>query len=78
MRDALPGAWWLIVGISFSFLSGAVKRAPVWMGRAGLEWVHRLGQEPRKLLRRYLLEGVPFALRMLGRSALRRDRDDAE
>jgi len=78
MRDALPGAWWMIVGISFSFLSGAVRRAPVWMGRAGLEWVHRLGQEPRKLLRRYLLEGAPFALRMLGRSALRRDSDDAE
>ena len=56
-----PRAWWLGIGISFSFLSGHVKRAPMWMQRAGLEWLHRLCQEPRRLARRYLVQGLPFA-----------------
>ena len=47
-------------GISLSFVSGDVQRAPVWAQRLGLEWVHRLVQEPRRLARRYLVEGIPF------------------
>jgi N-acetylglucosaminyldiphosphoundecaprenol N-acetyl-beta-D-mannosaminyltransferase len=35
------------------------------MQRAGLEWIHRLGQEPRRLARRYLLHDLPFGLRLL-------------
>ena len=61
LRGYLPRAWWLGIGISFSFLSGHVKRAPMWMQRAGLEWLHRLCQEPRRLARRYLVQGLPFA-----------------
>ena len=61
LRGYLPRAWWLGIGISFSFLSGHVKRAPLWMQRAGLEWLHRLAQEPRRLARRYLVHGLPFA-----------------
>jgi N-acetylglucosaminyldiphosphoundecaprenol N-acetyl-beta-D-mannosaminyltransferase len=61
LRGYLPRAWWLGIGISFSFLSGHVKRAPQWMQRAGLEWFHRLCQEPRRLARRYLVHGLPFA-----------------
>jgi N-acetylglucosaminyldiphosphoundecaprenol N-acetyl-beta-D-mannosaminyltransferase len=68
----LPAAWWVGVGISFSFVSGALARAPGWMQRSGLEWLHRLGAEPRRLSRRYLLEGVPFACGLLASSALRR------
>jgi N-acetylglucosaminyldiphosphoundecaprenol N-acetyl-beta-D-mannosaminyltransferase len=41
------------VGATIDFLAGKVKRAPSWMQRAGLEWVFRLSQEPRRLLRRY-------------------------
>jgi N-acetylglucosaminyldiphosphoundecaprenol N-acetyl-beta-D-mannosaminyltransferase len=52
------------VGISFSFVAGAVARAPAWMQAAGLEWVHRLAQEPRRLARRYLVEDLPFAARL--------------
>ncbi len=70
LRAHLPRAWWLGVGISFSFVSGQVRRAPRWMQVLGLEWVHRLIQEPRRLARRYLLEGLPFAVRLLG-AALR-------
>jgi len=70
LRASLPNAWWLGVGISFSFVTGAVKRAPRWMQRVGLEWLHRLIQEPGRLARRYLIDGLPFAMRLLLRSAL--------
>jgi exopolysaccharide biosynthesis WecB/TagA/CpsF family protein len=66
LRDRLPGTWWLGVGISFSFLCGEVKRAPRWMRGLGLEWVHRLMQEPGRLFKRYVVHGIPFAVRLLG------------
>ena len=78
MRPLLPGAWWMGVGISFSFLCGDVKRAPRWMQRMGLEWVHRLLQEPRRLARRYLVDDLPFAVRLLGGAAVRRLRRTSE
>jgi N-acetylglucosaminyldiphosphoundecaprenol N-acetyl-beta-D-mannosaminyltransferase len=68
IRNTLPGAWWLGVGVSFSFLTGDVRRAPLWMRKWGLEWVHRLGQEPKRLFKRYLVVGMPFAMLMLGRA----------
>lgn len=48
------------VGISFSFVAGDVKRAPRWVQRAGLEWLHRLYCEPHRLWRRYILRGPSF------------------
>lgn len=72
LRHLLPGTWWMGVGISFSFLTGDVQRAPRWMRRTGLEWVHRLAQEPRRLARRYLLEDIPFAIRMFSHVLTRR------
>ena len=69
LRDSLPGAWWIGVGISFSFVCGEVQRAPRWMQRTGLEWLHRLGQEPGRLAKRYLVHGLPFAARFLLGSA---------
>lgn len=39
----------------FDFLSGQKSRAPQWLQRAGLEWLYRLGLEPRRLLRRYAI-----------------------
>ena len=41
------------VGATIDFLAGCVKRAPLWMQRAGLEWTYRLSQEPRRLFKRY-------------------------
>jgi N-acetylglucosaminyldiphosphoundecaprenol N-acetyl-beta-D-mannosaminyltransferase len=72
LKRVLPDAWWLGVGISLSFLSGHVKRAPVLVQRLGLEWVHRLVQEPRRLFRRYIVEDLPFAFELLGRVLLER------
>lgn len=41
------------VGATIDFLAGAVKRAPVWMRRTGLEWFYRVAQEPKRLAGRY-------------------------
>jgi N-acetylglucosaminyldiphosphoundecaprenol N-acetyl-beta-D-mannosaminyltransferase len=70
LRHDRPEAWWLGVGISFSFLCGEIPRAPRWMQRCGLEWLHRLWQEPGRLFRRYLVDGLPFAVALLVRSAV--------
>lgn len=70
LRRFLPGAAFIGVGISLSFVAGDVSRAPLWTRKLCLEWFYRLLQEPRRLLRRYVLEGVPFALQLLG-SAVR-------
>jgi len=72
LRWSCPGAWWMGVGISFSFLCGEVHRAPRWLQRLGLEWLCRLVGEPRRLGRRYLIEGLPFAARLLASAAMRR------
>ena len=74
LRDSLPGAWMLGVGISLSFISGMVPRAPVWMQRSGLEFLHRLLQEPGRLARRYLIDDLPYAAGLLVRSWWNRER----
>jgi len=72
IRSSRPRAWWLGVGISFSFVCGRIPRAPRWMRIMGLEWVYRLYQEPRRLFKRYLIDDIPFALRLLWRASWRR------
>ncbi len=48
------------VGGTFDMIAGITKRAPRWMQRAGLEWLFRLLQEPRRLWKRYVLDMVYF------------------
>jgi N-acetylglucosaminyldiphosphoundecaprenol N-acetyl-beta-D-mannosaminyltransferase len=72
IRRVLPASWWLGVGISFSFLTGEVKRAPRWIQKLGLEWFHRMVQEPRRLFRRYVVHGVPFAASLMYSAAVNR------
>lgn len=47
----------LCVGASLDFLAGRTKRAPKWMQHARMEWLFRLASEPRRLWRRYLVDG---------------------
>jgi N-acetylglucosaminyldiphosphoundecaprenol N-acetyl-beta-D-mannosaminyltransferase len=47
----------LCVGASLDFLAGKVHRAPLWMQKARLEWLHRLISEPKRMWKRYLVEG---------------------
>jgi N-acetylglucosaminyldiphosphoundecaprenol N-acetyl-beta-D-mannosaminyltransferase len=66
LRSELPEAWFAGVGISLSFLAGDQPRAPAALQRLGLEWIHRLCHEPRRLFRRYIVRGLPFSLRLFG------------
>jgi N-acetylglucosaminyldiphosphoundecaprenol N-acetyl-beta-D-mannosaminyltransferase len=49
------------VGAAFDFIAGTAKQAPRWMQEAGMEWFFRLTHEPRRLWRRYLVQGSTFA-----------------
>jgi exopolysaccharide biosynthesis WecB/TagA/CpsF family protein len=46
----------LCIGASIDFLTGKQRCAPVWLHKAGLEWLYRLLSDPQRLARRYLIE----------------------
>ena len=48
------------IGVSFEFIAGMVKRAPLWMQHSGLEWFWRLMMEPRRLWKRYIIDDMSF------------------
>jgi N-acetylglucosaminyldiphosphoundecaprenol N-acetyl-beta-D-mannosaminyltransferase len=58
--DDLGVSFAMGVGGSFDVVAGITSRAPRWMQRAGLEWAHRLAQEPRRMFRRYLVGNARF------------------
>lgn len=60
----LPGAKGtaLCIGASLEFLTGQLKRAPRLAQKLYLEWAHRLLSEPRRMWRRYLIEGPKIFL----------------
>ncbi|MFM6127963.1 MAG: WecB/TagA/CpsF family glycosyltransferase [Sphaerospermopsis kisseleviana] len=53
------------VGAAFDFHAKLKPRAPEWMQRTGLEWVHRLGSEPRRLWKRYAFTNSVFVIRAI-------------
>jgi N-acetylglucosaminyldiphosphoundecaprenol N-acetyl-beta-D-mannosaminyltransferase len=53
------------VGAAFDFVAGNKREAPVWMQRAGLEWIYRLVSEPRRLWRRYLFGNARFLMAVI-------------
>lgn len=55
----------LPIGQTINFEAGSTKRAPKWMSSAGLEWFYRMMFEPKRLWRRYLIDGMPFFLLVL-------------
>jgi N-acetylglucosaminyldiphosphoundecaprenol N-acetyl-beta-D-mannosaminyltransferase len=60
-RPRLEAPVLLAVGAALAFHSGRLRQAPRWMMGCGLEWLFRLGMEPRRLWRRYLLGNPRFA-----------------
>lgn len=69
LLPSIPGAWWLGCGAAIPFAAGTLRRAPAWVQSMGMEWAHRLVCEPRRLFRRYVINDLPFAVRMLAASA---------
>jgi exopolysaccharide biosynthesis WecB/TagA/CpsF family protein len=61
--EALDARYVMGVGALFDFLSGRIARAPLWLRRARLEWLWRLGLEPRRMFARYILGNASFLLR---------------
>lgn len=60
-RARMPGVRiFMCIGATIDFEAGNVRRAPRWMSDAGLEWLFRLWADPRRLLRRYLIDDLPF------------------
>lgn len=59
------------VGAAFDYHAGTIRRAPPWAQRAGLEWLHRLLSEPKRLWRRYLVTNTLFVM-AAARQLLRR------
>jgi N-acetylglucosaminyldiphosphoundecaprenol N-acetyl-beta-D-mannosaminyltransferase len=64
-RARLEAPVLLGVGAAFDMHTGGVRQAPRWMQAAGLEWLFRLGTEPRRLWRRYLVYNPLFVFHVL-------------
>jgi N-acetylglucosaminyldiphosphoundecaprenol N-acetyl-beta-D-mannosaminyltransferase len=71
-RAHLAGKVCVSVGGAFDLVSGAKRYAPDWIQRAGLTWLHRLSQEPRRLGPRYLKYNSAFIWLLLRQELLRR------
>ncbi len=69
MRPQLVAPVLIGVGAAFDFHAGSVAQAPRWMQRAGLEWLFRLGREPRRLWRRYLIDNPWFLFELFRQKA---------
>jgi N-acetylglucosaminyldiphosphoundecaprenol N-acetyl-beta-D-mannosaminyltransferase len=74
MQERLDAPVLVGVGAAFDFHAGLVPQAPSWMQSAGLEWLYRLLQEPRRLWRRYLTYNPRFVFGF-ARQYLRHRRD---
>ncbi len=64
-RERIEAPVLIGVGAAFDFHAGLLAQAPPWMQRSGLEWLFRLGQEPRRLWKRYLRNNPAFVARLL-------------
>ncbi len=60
VKDRLKVPVSIGVGGTFEFIAGNVSRAPRWMQKVGLEWIYRLSQEPKRLVKRYTMDLLKF------------------
>ncbi|MEZ0166637.1 WecB/TagA/CpsF family glycosyltransferase [Kineococcus sp. LSe6-4] len=72
LREHLPNTWFVGCGGTLTMVAGEVSRAPLWIQRSGLEWVHRLAMEPRRMAKRYLVHDLPYAAGLFARAVARR------
>lgn len=69
LLEDLPQTWFMGCGGALDMAAGEVARAHPALQRGGVEWLHRLVLEPRRLARRYLVDDAPYAVHMLAGSA---------
>lgn len=69
--DAFPPAHILCVGAALDFTAGQKSRAPAWLGSLGLEWLHRLISEPKRLMPRYAGDAWILVQVLVGRKLTR-------
>jgi N-acetylglucosaminyldiphosphoundecaprenol N-acetyl-beta-D-mannosaminyltransferase len=74
LSGRFPSLWLVTCGGTLSMIAGDTPKAPVWMSRYGLEWLHRLRLEPRRLFDRYIVHDLPFTARLFLSSAMERAR----
>ena len=67
LKDRLGVSVAIGVGGAFDYLTGRVPRAPVWMRRAGLEWLHRLANQPWRIRRMMVLPAYTFKVLSAGK-----------
>jgi len=60
-REKINSSTVFACGACMEYVAGAVSTPPRWMGRSGLEWLFRLGENPRRFAFRYLVEPVLLA-----------------
>jgi N-acetylglucosaminyldiphosphoundecaprenol N-acetyl-beta-D-mannosaminyltransferase len=76
-KDVVGAPVYIGIGGSLDFLTGVTRRAPAWMQRGGLEWIHRAGSEPRRLAGRYAKDLVVYGPGLLAQAWRGRRRDTA-
>ena len=64
-RSKLKAAVTIGIGGTFEFITGRVKRAPVWIQKSGLEWIYRITQDPMRLFKRYFIGFFKFGILIL-------------
>ena len=60
-RERLGVPLSLGLGASLDFEAGNIKRSPKWMSDCGLEWLYRMASEPKRLVKRYVVDAVEIA-----------------
>ena len=63
-KDWDHGIIFIGVGAAFDFHSGRVQQAPYWIQRSGFEWLYRITQDPKRLLKRYVIANTYFLTRI--------------
>ena len=63
--DALNSYIYIPCGGSIDFIAGVQKKCPEWIGNIGFEWLYRLSSAPKRLFRRYIINDLPFLMRLI-------------
>ena len=72
-RHLLPGVQrFMAIGATLDFKAGRVRRAPAWVSALGMEWLFRLVLEPKRLWRRYLVQGPTVVAALIRSGRIRR------